>query len=726
MNPLRLRLRNLRTYDELDFEIPEGLTVIAGENGVGKSTLATAIDWALFGPDARSWSPYLTQGAESTELMVELTFDHGDDTYRIRRGYSARGTGKATLDFERQDSPGIVPATKEWLPLTAETTKATQELLEQTLGLTRDTFRASSMLVQGDGAAFAEAQPKDRKQILADVLGLAVWDRLLEVCRLDLSALRKEMAVREARGELLVGEVETKRDVERALMVSGDILKEAREAEDKAAAEIEKLDEQVRGWAQAGAAQAAARARYAQLTADLRTMDDRLEKGRQARVALRAAKDELGKPGPRVEDLSATVDALAAERRGHDEAVAVHARGAQVRQTILERRDRHLAEADRLSAEAGKLIDELNAILAGDTAACPVCHQPLGDAARDASVATMRERWTALDDAARKAHGEAAEIDVPPDPAAAPALRAGWEQAFDQAKVELAAANASATERARLEARVALLAEELAGAPSDDSVEQLRRDWTELDEQVTALPALPTDEEMAAFQDRLGRLNGSREEERIRGTVASVDHTKAQAALDRIVALEEELAALVAQRNADAVELGRLETLERAYGRDGIPAMIVENVAIPSIERDANRILDDLGAGVRLELRTERALQSGGLKDALDVIVQTDTGDRPYETFSGGERTRINLALRIGLARLMAHRRGSESRMLVIDEPEYLDENGTAALLGVLRGLVADFDRVWLISHVSELRTAAVDQTIVISKNDAGLSTLAG
>ena len=57
--------------------------------------------------------------------------------------------------------------------------EATQALIESTLGLSRTTFRASTFLAQGDGAAFSEASPRDRKAVLAEILGLSVWDRML-------------------------------------------------------------------------------------------------------------------------------------------------------------------------------------------------------------------------------------------------------------------------------------------------------------------------------------------------------------------------------------------------------------------------------------------------------------------------------------------------------------------------------------------------------------------
>jgi hypothetical protein len=58
------------------------------------------------------------------------------------------------------------------------------------------------------------------------------------------------------------------------------------------------------------------------------------------------------------------------------------------------------------------------------------------------------------------------------------------------------------------------------------------------------------------------------------------------------------------------VRLDLLKLAERAFSPNGIPALIVENAAIPQIETEANRILDELGTSYRVELRTQRALKT--------------------------------------------------------------------------------------------------------------------
>ena len=176
MTPRRLRLHGFRTFHDLTLDLPAGCVGVIGDNGAGKSSLVIAIELALFGPQSRSLEPFLTTGED--DLLIELELDHAGERYRIRRNYSAKGRGKSVLDFERDVDfrGGDHPAGCE--SLTAETAAATQEKIEKTLGLTRETWKASAYLAQGESDTFTSAAPKDRKRILTDALGLHIWDEL--------------------------------------------------------------------------------------------------------------------------------------------------------------------------------------------------------------------------------------------------------------------------------------------------------------------------------------------------------------------------------------------------------------------------------------------------------------------------------------------------------------------------------------------------------------------
>ncbi|MEM1041966.1 MAG: SMC family ATPase [Bacteroidota bacterium] len=175
-----------------------------------------------------------------------------------------------------------------------------------------------------------------------------------------------------------------------------------------------------------------------------------------------------------------------------------------------------------------------------------------------------------------------------------------------------------------------------------------------------------------------------------------------------------------AARDRDALKAVRAEhrdamrdrTLYRhlrdAFGKNGIPALIIEET-LPEIEDRANALLDRLAKGrTRVTLETLKDKKTGGTKETLDIKI-TDAGGvpRPYETFSGGEAFRVNFALRIALAQLLAERSGVRIRTLVVDEGfGTQDKQGIERLVEAIQAIREDFDKILVITHLDELKEA--------------------
>ena len=90
-----LALREWRVFAALDLEFSDGLIGVRGPNGVGKTTLAEAIGWALFGKlrGRARVADLRRQGApDGVRSSVALTWRVGDVRYRVERvvGGSAR------------------------------------------------------------------------------------------------------------------------------------------------------------------------------------------------------------------------------------------------------------------------------------------------------------------------------------------------------------------------------------------------------------------------------------------------------------------------------------------------------------------------------------------------------------------------------------------------------------------------------------------------------------
>ncbi len=152
----------------------------------------------------------------------------------------------------------------------------------------------------------------------------------------------------------------------------------------------------------------------------------------------------------------------------------------------------------------------------------------------------------------------------------------------------------------------------------------------------------------------------------------------------------------------------RLYKLEKACGRDGVQALLIEQ-ALPEIEEDANELLDRLTGGeMRVTFETQRELKSrDALAETLDIRISDPAGERPYENFSGGEQFRVNFAIRLALSRILARRAGARLQTLVIDEGfGSQDPQGRQRLVEAINTIQEDFARVLVITHVDELRDA--------------------
>ncbi len=203
-----------------------------------------------------------------------------------------------------------------------------------------------------------------------------------------------------------------------------------------------------------------------------------------------------------------------------------------------------------------------------------------------------------------------------------------------------------------------------------------------------------------------------------RGGAAGLDARRGELAAD-VGALRERVArcerlearAAEARRRRDelADERSIYGDLARAFGRNGIQAMVIET-AIPQITSSASDLLGRLSGGamsVRLELgegRRERG--SGEPTERLDIRVADERGDvRSYELFSGGEAFRINLAVRIALSRMLAARSGAPLPVLFIDEGfGSQDAAGQDRLREVINSIQDEFQKILVITHIEAIK----------------------
>ncbi len=164
-------------------------------------------------------------------------------------------------------------------------------------------------------------------------------------------------------------------------------------------------------------------------------------------------------------------------------------------------------------------------------------------------------------------------------------------------------------------------------------------------------------------------------------------------------------------------------TLERAFGKDGVPALLIEQ-ALPEIEEKANEILDRLSDGqmsIRFVTQAEyKDKKRDDLRETLDIQISDSAGIRAYEMYSGGEAFRVNFAIRLALSEILAQRKGARLQTLVIDEGfGSQDVQGRQRLVEAINLVKHDFAKILVITHLEELKDAFPTR-IEVEKTDRG------
>ncbi len=184
MKILKIRLMNLNSLYgkwEIDLSLPEymtnGLFLITGPTGAGKTTILDAITLALFGQTprlgriGRKYNEIMSRG--TGECFAEVVFRTGREEYRAfwaqRR---ARKRPEGELQPPVHELSHVSGRIIESRPSRVKT-----EIEEITM---MDFFRftRSILLAQGEFAAFLKARPGDRGPILEQITGTEIYSRI--------------------------------------------------------------------------------------------------------------------------------------------------------------------------------------------------------------------------------------------------------------------------------------------------------------------------------------------------------------------------------------------------------------------------------------------------------------------------------------------------------------------------------------------------------------------
>ncbi len=528
MRPLRLDLHGFTVFRDpttIDFADADFFALV-GPTGSGKSTVLDAMCFALYGTvprwsDRRSVANALAPSA--SEARVRLVFEAAGARYAatrvVRRDAKGRiNTTHAGLEllprgFDLSTLDGGLSELGE--PLAGTPAEMDGAVLAA-VGLPYEQFTSCVVLPQGQFAEFLHAKPAARQQILVNLLGLSVYERVRDAATAEAAQADAHLAatdrllaeLSDADDEALAAaaaRVEAVRALSEAVETAVPALEKARQEAAGAAAALADLDGELallnrvrppadmRRTAEAvAAAEAAVEAAGKLLTA----AEEREEKlrgelaGAGDPTALHRLLDGYAERDRLAGQLAGLAEGVAAAQAEHDRASAALAAAteaaeraatvvAQAQQTADEARTRDRAASLRPHLRVGE--------------PCPVCEQAVVAVPAVPEVPALRAANAALEKAQKSA--EAAQRAVTTRDRAVRELDRGLA--------------AVAAQRDQLQARRSTVDTALAGAPEPDAIRK----------ELAALRALRRETDDAAGEVRMAR-------EAQRGLAAKLDEAR--------------------------------------------------------------------------------------------------------------------------------------------------------------------------------------------------------
>jgi len=174
-----LQLENIRSHSKTTIPFVGGFNCLVGGLGRGKSSVLYSIDFVLFGdPLGRSYEYLLREGAD--EGKATATFVHGEKTYTLQRALRRHGKG-ISQDMEQlkfYENNKLIASTKN---------EAVAEQLKALTGLDKDIFREVVWVRQEHLKELLDVTPRQRQTKMDQLFGLSdyevAWSLLAEFQR---------------------------------------------------------------------------------------------------------------------------------------------------------------------------------------------------------------------------------------------------------------------------------------------------------------------------------------------------------------------------------------------------------------------------------------------------------------------------------------------------------------------------------------------------------------
>jgi len=684
-----VQLENIRSHAKSTVPFARGFNCLVGGLGCGKSSTLYAIDFALFGdPLGRSYDYLLREDADSGKVTVQFT--HNGKTYKISRGLKKRGKG-ISQDFDQLkffEDENLIASVKS---------DAVAEQLKAITGLDEDIFREIVWVRQERLKELLDATPRERQKRLDELFGLSdyetAWSNLAGYQReyegerrayeKDPDVVGMEKLSREhnqAVEDFALLELELQRMTKK--------LEQAKKALEEADLKLKKLEEVKTRTEEL-------KRKEAQIQANLTNVED----------ASATLAEKIEEKKGAIENLGQRLNTMGAQAESHK--AKLREVGIPPDQPTEALRQHLVAFNDQITSMKGEQDAALRNTQADQKRIsslsaenrCPLCLQPLTEEYKNGLMQRIQEENNERQKTINQLQHDIEEIQR---------MRNMADGAFSNLQMlapRIEELKTRMNEENQSLAEISKEFEEKQKFEKDLRVqlEAVRMEISKFD--VSELEAARAQREQAFRQYYSVESDLRTKENRKKDLTKRLDETK-----ERIDQAQKKIERM--EKIVKVVEI--IDGVRNAY-RSIQPKLRSEFVKV--LRNFVQQVLDSLIGG-------EAPLLNVKIDETYTPYVQSESGvEREVSNLSGGERTLLAFAYRLGLGQLiMQSRTGHGLHMLLLDEPtESLGrEDGSIDRLAEAISRFKAIEQIIAVTH-SEAFAEKAEHVIRLEK-EAGIS----
>lgn len=206
MNIKHLYIEDFQCYDKSSIDFTQfSSALIVGKiegsdlhsNGVGKTTIFKAIEYALFNVADTNLEKLIRDDRPSCKVI--FCFELDNEEYRICRSRTRKGTSDISL-FKRINSDGKAidiysskTSDQFWKDISGRRASDTEKDIGKLFKINSKSFRNIVHFAQNDFSGLTTATPEKRKTILRETLSLIVYSKLEKLAKDKASAIQKQI-----------------------------------------------------------------------------------------------------------------------------------------------------------------------------------------------------------------------------------------------------------------------------------------------------------------------------------------------------------------------------------------------------------------------------------------------------------------------------------------------------------------------------------------------------